>query len=103
MHKQSELETAIERVKQMEHYFDAVQDAMAANPASLHENAEAARMLQALIGYYESRDWLEDYERDERGELPHDLKRGVLSEDGVYNLLYEIEQYRLCEEENESI
>ena len=28
-----------------------------------------------------------DYEADERGELPPDLKRGVLSQDALYNLL----------------
>lgn len=29
----------------------------------------------------------EDYEADERGELPPDMKRGVLSQDALYNLL----------------
>ena len=28
-----------------------------------------------------------DFELDEEGKLPADLKRGVLSEDGIYNLL----------------
>ena len=31
----------------------------------------------------------EDYEADERGELPPDLKRGVLSQDALYDLLEE--------------
>jgi hypothetical protein len=30
---------------------------------------------------------MKDYEDDEAGKLPEDLKRGVLSEDAVYNLL----------------
>jgi hypothetical protein len=29
------------------------------------------------------------YEADERGELPPDLKRGVLSQDALYDLLEE--------------
>ncbi|MBQ2991766.1 MAG: DUF4298 domain-containing protein, partial [Clostridia bacterium] len=33
-----------------------------------------------------------DYAADERGEWPADLKRGVLSQDGLYNLLTEIEE-----------
>jgi len=35
----------------------------------------------------DSGQWLADYELDEAGGLPPDLKRGVLSEDGLYNLL----------------
>ena len=30
---------------------------------------------------------MRDYEADEAGKLPADLKRGVLSEDAVYDLL----------------
>ena len=31
--------------------------------------------------------WKDDFEADERGEFPADMKRGVLSEDGIYDLL----------------
>jgi hypothetical protein len=31
--------------------------------------------------------WKLDYAADEAGKLPPDLKRGVLSEDGIWNLL----------------
>ncbi|MEF2883842.1 MAG: DUF4298 domain-containing protein, partial [Ruminococcus sp.] len=51
--------------------------------------------LKYLIGeleaYYESVKWRKDYENDEAGLLPSNLSRGVLSEDGIYNLL---EEYR---------
>jgi hypothetical protein len=43
--------------------------------------------LQELVRYYESGQWLQDYELDEAGRLPRDLKRGVLSQDAVYNFL----------------
>ena len=39
--------------------------------------------IATLREYEESGQWLQDYEADERGELPHDLKRGVLSQDGL--------------------
>ena len=52
-----------------------------------------AQTLRELTAYYEGGMWLEDYERDERGELPWDLKRGVLSEDGVYHLLLRLQPY----------
>ena len=40
-----------------------------------------------LANYYGSVQWMDDYESDEEGELPADLKRDVLSEDAVYNLI----------------
>ncbi len=43
--------------------------------------------LAALDRYYGSPAWRQDFEDDEAGRLPSDLKRGVLSEDGVYNVL----------------
>lgn len=43
--------------------------------------------LRALEAYYTGPDWKEDYEADEKGLLPPDLKRGVLSQDAVGDLL----------------
>ena len=45
--------------------------------------------LGKLSAYYSSDAWKRDYAADEAGLLPKDLKRGVLSEDGIYNLLEE--------------
>ena len=45
--------------------------------------------LKALSGYYGSDAWKRDFAADEAGLLPKDLKRGVLSEDGIYALLEE--------------
>ena len=52
--------------------------------------------LFTLEAYYTSPAWRTDFEADEAGLLPPDLKRGVLSEDGIYNLL---EEYKRVEEE----
>ena len=43
--------------------------------------------IAALDEYYGSEEWKQDYTDDEAGQLPADLKRGVLSEDGIWNLL----------------
>jgi hypothetical protein len=43
--------------------------------------------LEKLEAYYTSQDWKDDFALDEAGELPDSLKRGVLSEDGIYNVL----------------
>ena len=70
---------AIRRIRYMETLFDALQ---------ANFSAEA---LQILLQYYESGQWLQDYRLDELGYLPPELKRGVLSEDGVYNFLAELQ------------
>lgn len=56
------------------------------------EEKELAAAYEELISYYDSGLWLQDYEADERGELPVDLKRGVLSQDGLYQLLCDREE-----------
>ena len=63
----------IERITHMEALYDRAR--------------ETGRIPQSLIDYYESGQWLRDYEADERGELPVTLKRGVLSQDGLWDLL----------------
>ena len=63
----------IERITHMEALYDRAR--------------ETGQIPQALIDYYESGQWLKDYEADERGDLPRDLKRGILSQDTLYDLL----------------
>ena len=48
--------------------------------------------LEVLKDYMGSGKWKEDYEADEAGKLPSELKRGVLSQDGLYNLLQDAER-----------
>ncbi len=50
---------------------------------------DAQRSIWELSAYYGSQDWWDDFHASENGELPDDLKCGVLSEDGVYNVLSE--------------
>lgn len=53
----------------------------------LDKYEEAKKAIASLSRYYDSEEWRQDYEADEAGLLPKDLKRGVLSEDGIWNLL----------------
>ena len=84
----TKVEQKIQRIKRMEMIFDELQKALTTG-SEIQEN-----MLKELVQYYASEQWKMDYESDEKGELPMELKRGVLSEDGVYNLLCEIEELR---------
>ena len=49
-----------------------------------------------LREYMDSGRWKADFGADERGEIPSGLKRGVLSEDGLYDLLQEHNPENLC-------
>ena len=79
----------IERIK----HFEMLLDRVAPVLGSLEEALDAFDGIQEdvreLSGYYESDEWREDFEADEAGRLPKDLKRGVLSEDGIYDVLSE--------------
>ena len=48
--------------------------------------------MNELVSYYTSAEWKQDLEADEAGLLPQKLPRGVLSEDGIYNLLEEYKE-----------
>ena len=50
--------------------------------------------IVALDEYYGSGEWRQDFEDDEAGKLPQDLKRGVLSEDGIWNLLADCKELK---------
>lgn len=84
------IEETITRVQKMEQYFDEIAEVVRLNPKLLQSDASIREKLEELIVYYEGGLWMQDYECDERGELPKSLKRGVLSEDGLYNLLSDV-------------
>ena len=55
--------------------------------AALDKYVAAQESIKVLSDYYGSDVWKQDFADDEAGRLPADLKRGVLSEDGIWNLL----------------
>ena len=80
------MEERMERIRRMEQLFDFVWEAIKERPLSLDKYEELKKAIASLSGYYDSEEWRQDYEADEAGLLPKDLKRGVLSEDGLWNL-----------------
>ena len=75
----------IERIKWMEQRFDktltAIKDKSADSLNAIKED------VAELSKYYGSELWKLDFAADEAGRFPSGLKRGVLSEDGIWNLL----------------
>ena len=82
----------LERIRHMERLFDFVLEAMKESPMSHDKYVKAKEAITTLSAYYGSDDWRKDYADDEAGLLPKDLKRGVLSEDGIWNLLSDWEE-----------
>ena len=77
----------------MEQYMDEVSEVLEKCPESIEDDVSIKLKIIELECYQNSGMWLLDYECDERGELPSDLKRGVLSEDMLYNLLCDVRQW----------
>ena len=80
----------MEQIERIQHY-EMLLDRVAPVLGNLEEALDAFDGIQddvnELAAYYEDDDWREDFEADEAGKLPKDLKRGVLSEDGIYDVL----------------
>lgn len=76
-----------DRIAKMEAALDASREAVDNLSAALEAYEENFSKLKALTEYYGSAQWLRDFEADEKGRLPKDLKRGVLSEDAAYDLI----------------
>ena len=72
------------RINDMEAVFDRVNYLMSNN---LADSDELKADIETLESYYTSQQWKDDFALDEAGKLPDSLKRGVLSEDGIYDLL----------------
>lgn len=79
----------IERIKQMEACLERASVAVKKLSAALDKYEEAREAIKTLDKYLGSKQWKQDCKADEDGKLPKDLKRGVLSEDGIWNVLEE--------------
>lgn len=80
------------RIKKMEDDFNQVREVVRSLDKALTDYEAVQGRISRLEEYQESGQWLKDFEADERGELPPymDLPRGVLSEDGLDNLLRDV-------------
>lgn len=89
MKKQSEL---LRRVREMESRFDGLTGKVEGLDAALSALEASKPDLEALRDYLESGQWQADYESDEAGRIPAGVKRGVLSQDGLYDLLQRVDE-----------
>ena len=76
-----------ERIVQMERRMRQTTAAVETLEAALEQYRTVREDILALNAYLGSPEWHADRNDDEAGRLPQDLNRGVLSEDGVWNLM----------------
>lgn len=81
------MDKQISRIEDMELAFDRAKSALDKLESALGEYSAAADDIKKLSCYLNSSERLLDLKADEAGKLPCDLRRGVLSEDGIWDLL----------------
>ena len=77
----------IERITHYETLLNESADALALLGDALEAYRETRGKIRELDDYYGSDEWRQDFEDDEAGKLPADLPRGVLTEDGIWDVL----------------
>lgn len=86
------MQNQIERIREMELRMERVAKIVEELMTALSHFKALNDDLEVLDQYYGSDEWKQDLAADEAGRLPRDLKRGVLSEDGLWNLLSEVRE-----------
>lgn len=79
--------TQEERIRRYEAMRSEVEQAISAYETALDRFEAIQNQVAALNDYYGSEAWWEDFRASEEGRLPADLLCGVLSEDGIWDLL----------------
>ena len=92
----SDKKEQIARIRRMERHLDRAMAAVKRLSTALDKWGDAQEAIAALDKYYGSEEWRQDFADDEAGLLPPDLKRGVLSEDAIWNLLTDCREMNEC-------
>lgn len=77
----------INRIRKMERKLNLALKAVRRLEVALNQFEMMQSVINELDEYYGSEEWKADRAADEAGQLPPGLKRGVLSEDAIWNLL----------------
>ncbi len=85
------LAAQIKRIIHMEAVYDKIRS-VADRAQDKDTLAALDSEIRELTQYYESSAWMADVDADRRGEIPKDLKRGILTEDAIDDLLCDIDR-----------
>ena len=81
----------VDRITKNEEKFDKIYQSVEKLQESLKGFEKNKKDLSALQKYYGSDNWFKDKEAYEKNKIPK-IKAGVLSEDGIWNMLSEIDE-----------
>ncbi len=87
------MQERIQRVARMEEIYNKSCEAVAVLLQAAENYLAVETSLQELAAYYQSPLWLEDFDAERAAAFPKDMKRGILTEDAVYDLLTDV--YRM--------
>ena len=79
----------IKRIIYMEQIFDEATEVVFALSKAVENYKAVLDKLNELDAYYTCEQWRQDFDDDSSGKIPKEVKRGILSEDAIYNLLAE--------------
>ena len=82
----------IERIRYYEELLNRTRKELSGIRTQKEASERFRKELSELDGYYGSVTWFQDYNDDLAGNLPEDLKRGVLTEDGIYDVLMDFQE-----------
>ena len=80
-------ENAPQHIYAMENILDNATYMMDTLEKKIAEYEDFQAEIKKLEAYYTSQQWKDDYAMDEAGKFPEKLKRGVLSQDAIWNML----------------
>ncbi len=82
----------VQRISEMEKLYREGREAIDRLLYAIERYTEAEDKIKKLEEYYTGKLWLSDYDADSKGLLPRDMKRGILAQDTVYDLLTDRER-----------
>lgn len=80
------MENRIKNIQKQEEILDEMDAFLDKIEEITEEWKELQPRFRELLDYYQSTQWMEDYEAYDKGELP-EMKCGVLSQDAVFNTI----------------
>lgn len=80
------------RIVRMESMYDEGCAAVEAMLLAIEQYQAAQSKIKALADYYQGPLWMADFDDDRAGKIPKDMKRGILTEDAIYDLLIDQDQ-----------
>ncbi len=82
----------LQRIAHMEELYDKSRETVDNLFRAMQQYRVLKNEIKELVDYYQSELWMADFETDREGLIPKDMKRGILTEDAIYDLLADVDR-----------